>query len=111
MTPTFPRSPDDASMSALDAEGLPRRFFGPDVERSRLRSILSALGAEVHRVEALSERAGLGPTALVLHYEALSKLLQLGPEPEVRTCPVCGTVGMKYAKVCGNCWTLLTPPV
>lgn len=36
--------------------------------------------------------------------------LALGPEPEVRECPVCKHVGMRAATRCGHCWTKLTPP-
>lgn len=30
--------------------------------------------------------------------------LELGPEPEVRTCPHCGRIGMAKATRCGFCW-------
>lgn len=39
----------------------------------------------------------------------LLKLLALGPEPEVRECPVCKHIGMCAATRCGYCWTKLSP--
>lgn len=83
----------------------PPRYFGPDPRMSRLRAILTALGKEVEHVPD-------GPTArpLTEAYRALVSELALGPEPEVRGCPSCGTIGMRAATICGNCWTKLTPP-
>lgn len=108
MTTPNPTPDTDTTMAPLDAEGRPRRFFGPDLERSRVRGILESLGAEVQRLEA--KGATPEKSTLSLRYDELVKALAFGPEPDVRTCPTCGTVGMKRATICGNCWTHLTPP-
>lgn len=40
----------------------------------------------------------------------LVELLALGPRPESRACPHCGSVGMLSATRCGRCWMELIPP-
>lgn len=105
---TLPNPRLDTTMAPLDADGQPRRFFGPDLERSRVRGLLESLGLEVQRLEA--NGVTTEKSTLSLRYDDLAKALAFGPEPEVRTCPTCGTVGMRRASICGNCWTHLTPP-
>jgi hypothetical protein len=109
MSTPIPHPSSLAAIAPFDADGAPRRFFGPDLERSRLRAIVEALGVEVRRLEAMTSGGG-APATLTLRFGDLEKVLALGAEPDVRTCPVCGTVGMKRATVCGNCWSPLTPP-
>ncbi len=82
------------------------RYFGPDPAQSRLRATLATLD---RRIRLVSE-AGLGEDLgrrLRVSFVALSEQLALGPEPEVRSCPQCGCVGMRAATICGNCWTRL----
>jgi hypothetical protein len=40
----------------------------------------------------------------------LVDVLALGPAPELRDCPHCGTTGMRAATRCGKCWAKLVPP-
>jgi hypothetical protein len=40
----------------------------------------------------------------------LVELLALGPLPERRACPHCGSVGALAAARCGRCWMELRPP-
>ena len=37
------------------------------------------------------------------------EVLDLGPEPELRECPVCHHNGLRAATVCGYCWSKLVP--
>lgn len=37
------------------------------------------------------------------------EVLALGPEPQLRTCPSCGEIGMRAATRCSRCWSALTP--
>jgi hypothetical protein len=50
------------------------------------------------------------PNGLLASWNDLVEQLALGPEPEVRECPVCRHIGMRAATRCGYCWTKLTPP-
>jgi hypothetical protein len=74
----------------------------PDQTRSRLRTLVAAVEAEI---------AGLAvaPTSLSTSWAALVGQLALGPEPATRACPKCGELGMFAATLCGHCWTKLTP--
>jgi len=49
------------------------------------------------------------PNGLLASWADLIEQLALGPEPEVRECPVCKHIGMRAATRCGHCWTKLTP--
>lgn len=85
-----------------------RRYFGPDPNTSRLRATVAALGREIEAIGGHTRVSGQ-PSALVAHYDKLVRHLALGPEPEVRACPRCGTFGMRAATVCGQCWMALPP--
>ena len=83
----------------------------PDAERSRLRALVATIE---HELAALSQKGGSAqmPPAnelLLSSWAALVAQLALGPEPEVRQCPVCKNFGMKAATRCGFCWAKLTP--
>lgn len=80
-----------------------------DPERAELRQLLASIGA---RLDTLAAAAPDDPTIGGAHADlaALVAILRLGPEPEVRSCPSCGNVGMRLATRCGFCWTTLTPP-
>ena len=56
---------------------------------------------------------GIGKTTtigdLTASWAELVKVMALGPEPELRECPVCHQAGMRAATLCGYCWTKLTP--
>lgn len=83
-----------------------------DGARSRLRALVAIVDGEMTRVTRPSQTEGgvdsFGP--LRASWADLVRELALGPEPEVRECPVCGSVGMRDATRCGHCWAKLTPP-
>lgn len=79
----------------------------PDAARSRLRTAIAAIEVEIAR---LPEQVTAGGVAgLRSSFSELVSLLALGPEPEIRECPVCGRIGMRAATLCGYCWTKLPP--
>lgn len=79
----------------------------PDAARSRLRTAIAAIEVEIaHLPEQVT--AG-GAASLRSSFSELVSLLALGPEPEIRECPVCGRIGMRAATLCGYCWTKLPP--
>jgi hypothetical protein len=43
-------------------------------------------------------------------WASLVKLIDVGPEPEVRACPTCGGTIMRAATRCMHCWAKSTPP-
>ena len=86
----------------------------PDAARSRLRATLATIEREISLLRAAGpatddDRRGPAP-GLSASFRDLVEQLGLGPEPEVRECPVCKHIGMRAATLCGHCWTKLTPP-
>ena len=88
------------------------RFEHPDGERSRLRAIVATIDREILHLSTPAANAdGSSIYELTGSWAELITLLALGPVPEVRTCPVCGQLGMRAASRCGYCWTKLQPPL
>lgn len=87
------------------------RFPLPDPERSRLRTIVATVGHEISLLptQATTDDRRNPPNGLLASWTDLVKQLALGPEPEVRECPVCKHIGMRAATRCGHCWTKLSP--
>jgi hypothetical protein len=87
-------------------------FSRPDEARSRLRSLVAAVDGEITRLTLpITNADGSSlPNDLRTSWDLLTEQLALGPEPEVRECPVCHHIGMRAARVCGYCWSPLTPP-
>jgi hypothetical protein len=85
---------------------------GPDAARSRLRTTVAKMEAEIAQLltHVGNEDASSPANGLRASFAALVAQLALGPEPEVRECPACGQIGMRAATRCGYCWTPLTPP-
>jgi hypothetical protein len=83
-----------------------------DAARSRLRATVATLDREISRLPgpATGEDSKGPPSGVLASFTDLVEQLALGPEPEVRRCPVCQRVGMRMATLCGYCWTKLTPP-
>lgn len=80
----------------------------PDATRSRLRALVATIDREIALVP---EQGAAKPSGgLLASWSELVGLLALGPEPEMRACPVCKRLGMREATLCGFCWTKLTPP-
>jgi hypothetical protein len=67
-----------------------------------VRSAVEAVDREV----ALAAEAG----GLRSSWKRLVDVLALGPAPERRACPHCGSIGMRAATRCGSCWERLVPP-
>jgi hypothetical protein len=88
------------------------QFSGPDAARSRLRATVATIGREISRLpkQDAGHGGGTSPNGLLASFADLVEQLALGPEPEVRECPVCKQIGMRTATRCGYCWTRLTPP-
>jgi len=84
------------------------RFFGPDPANFRLRATLATLQRRVN-VACARELSVETGQRLQEAIASLTDQLALGPAPEVRKCPNCGSVGMRAATICGNCWTHLEP--
>lgn len=83
----------------------------PDAARSALRTMVAAVDRELSLLQKGTTTGGAEPASgLTTAWAALVKQLDLGPEPDLRECPVCMRVGMRAATVCGFCWTKLTPP-
>jgi hypothetical protein len=83
----------------------------PQATRSRLRVIVSTVEREISRLPGQTGSDGdpSPPSPLAAAFATLVQELALGPEPELRECPVCKHTGMRAATVCGYCWTKLTP--
>ena len=90
----------------------PRSSF-PDGAGSRLRTTLATIEREISLLHlarpATDDDSRAPPNGLSAAFSDLVQQLGLGPEPEVRECPVCKHIGMRAATVCGYCWTKLTP--
>ena len=88
------------------------RFTLPDAVRSRLRATVATIDREISRLprQVTADDSGSPPNGLLASFTDLVEQLALGPEPDVRQCPVCQHIGMRAATLCGHCWTKLTPP-
>ena len=79
--------------------------------KTRLRTLVGMVEGQMARSSAQAstpqERVALAE--LRDPWIELVQLLALGPEPEVRECPVCHHAGMRAARICGHCWTKLDP--
>jgi hypothetical protein len=80
---------------------MPEVFTAPDSSRTKLRTTLATIERQL---------AAMPDGPLAASFAELKKELDLGPEPQLRACPVCGQVGMAAATLCGSCWAKLTPP-
>jgi hypothetical protein len=81
------------------------------VERQQsLRGIRALVDAVERDVSRLRADHGDASAALVHSWAALVDWLALGPTPQVRGCPRCGSTVMLEATTCGYCWARPTPP-
>ena len=86
------------------------RRNGSEDASSRLRPIVSRVDRAMSSVLARTEAGQSAPPEDLLEsWAELVEALALGPEPELRDCPVCGRRGMRAATRCGYCWAKLTP--
>lgn len=81
----------------------------PDAQRSRLRAMIASIDGEMSRLSKTlwTNDRGAPGGGLSASWTELVEALALGPEPEVRTCPVCKKLGMVGATRCGYCWSKL----
>jgi hypothetical protein len=81
------------------------------MEKTRLRTLVGLVDRQMARFpEPVSTpRTPVAPGGPMEPWTELVQLLALGPEPEVRECPVCHHTGMRAARLCGHCWTKLQP--
>jgi hypothetical protein len=70
-----------------------------------VRAAVDAVSREVALVPGAAGDGGLRSS-----WGRLVDLLALGPPPEQRACPHCGSMGMRAATRCGSCWEKLVPP-
>ena len=87
-------------------------FSGIDPIRTRLRDTVSTVEQEISLLTSDRATGGAGARsleALLVSWADLVSQLNLGPEPEVATCPRCSNTVMRAARLCGNCWMKLTP--
>jgi hypothetical protein len=82
-------------------------FSAADV--SRLRALVATVEKEIALVPATGGAVeGPSPkTSLGEAWSLLVKMLDLGPEPLMRTCPTCKQPSMLAASLCGHCWSRL----
>jgi len=83
-----------------------------DTVRTQVRQLLSRIERELDPNAQPPRDTGPVPVSDALRgaVAELIAALDLGPEPPIRSCPVCTAKGMRTATVCGNCWSKLTPP-
>jgi hypothetical protein len=81
------------------------------MRQTTLRSIVATIEGELAQLGTYA--AGDVPPTAVLELRAswarLVAMLALGPEPEVRSCPVCNRNVARAAMRCSFCWTKLRP--
>jgi hypothetical protein len=80
------------------------------IQTDGLRPIVEALDREMSRLVARGDVGGADTSALLASWAKLVEFLSLGPAPELRQCPYCGSIGMRPATLCGSCWRKLDPP-
>lgn len=83
-----------------------------DGNPAQLGTLMAAVESDIERLarEGTTEAHGAAADTLRASWAALVALLDVGPAPELRTCPACGATGMRAALRCGYCWRALSPP-
>jgi len=74
-----------------------------------VRAAVEAVEMALGRLASAGAEASDGVVPLRASWGRLVELLALGPAPELRSCPHCGSVGMQAATRCGSCWKKLDP--
>lgn len=76
-----------------------------------LRAAVASVAHEMNELVNRGTTAGdAATTRLLTSWRELLEKLDLGPPPQLRSCPVCGRAGMRAATRCGHCWSRLEPP-
>jgi hypothetical protein len=78
---------------------------------SRLRTLVAAVDKEIVHDSGSSTAAGsqTPKSALNTTWSRLVEMLDLGTEPEMRTCPTCKHLCTLGTTRCSHCWTSLLP--
>ena len=79
----------------------------PDAMSAKLRSIVGDIEREL--VNASAQLGTPAVASLLASWHDLLNTLALGPAPQLRDCPVCGTSGRRAATRCASCWSTLEP--
>jgi hypothetical protein len=82
-------------------------FESRDAKSAQIRLAMASVEHELDRLPATAPgelQAGLRDA-----WRAFVTLLAVDPPHELRTCPECGSVGMRAATRCSHCWTKLSP--
>ena len=87
-------------------------YVGTDAQRTRLRTIVAAIDLTMSRLptSVTSDDGSTPNSGALAAWNELVALLALGPEPEMRQCPVCGQIIRRAATRCRSCWSNLSPP-
>lgn len=82
------------------------------LKNTLLRKLISEIDGHLVAMgppaDAGAERASFD--ALNASWASMVKLLDVGPEPEVRDCPSCRGTIMRAATRCMHCWHKSAPP-
>lgn len=81
--------------------------FG-DAARDNLRTAVAAVERDLSQLPATADDHRPAES-LRASWSELVKLLDLGPAPQTRQCPVCSGTGMRAASRCSYCWAKLEP--
>jgi hypothetical protein len=87
------------------------QFSPAEIVRSQLRVLIANIDQRlsVFATQETSRESKAPLEELLPFWKKMVGLLDLGPEPEVRTCPTCGYFAMRAATRCSYCWTKLLP--
>jgi len=79
------------------------------LDLARLLTAVETMNQELTHVtgESFPNATQTPLTALGEAWRHLVSLLELGPEPKLRECPICKHLCMLEASRCGHCWTPL----
>ena len=81
-------------------------LLGPD----GLRAAVASVDHEMHKLAIRSTNTRDAATLQLLPaWRELVKKIDLGPPPQLGSCPVCGQSGMRAATRCAHCWSTLEP--
>lgn len=80
------------------------------ISSDRLRPMVESVDRDLSRLVLRQGADSPETAALLTSWAQLVEVLALGPAPELRACPHCGSIGMRAATRCGVCWNRLVPP-
>lgn len=78
-----------------------------DTARANLRTAMAAMDREI-ALPASGTRPEI-PASLLAAWREVVRVAALGPAPQTRPCPKCGSIGMRNASRCSSCWASFEP--